>query len=322
MKKYSYSFIALLIFFSSCEKEELPIEPHDSGDVITSTVSVGSDYRWQVYYDLETNTVVGQNLKTAWDLAFECNGENVFLNSSKIMYAWNTQSTNFSSVTDTIGFYHGRGWDEASGNSDSTAIGNWQGNNFVYVIDRGYDESGIHQGFRKIQFLSVNSSSYSIRFAELNGNGDTTFTIPKDTAYNFTFLSFQNNGSLLQIEPPKHAWDLVFTQYTHIFYDEIPVTPYLVTGCLLNSYQTSALLDSNISFENIDFNYASGKILSPNRNSIGYDWKEYIGSTYVTKPQFNYIIQDANGILYKLHFIDFYDNTGEKGNPKWEIQQL
>ena len=314
--------VAVILLFSSCKKGELPIPKHDSGNVITATVNMESNYKYQVYVDLKTNTVVGQNLKTAWDIAFEASpeGKHIRLNSSKAMYAYDTGETDFDAITDTSGFASGRSWDAPSGNLDSTAIGEWEGENHVYIIDRGYNENGVAQGFRKIVFQSVNETSYQVKFAQLNGTGLTTLTIAKDDLYNFQFLSFTSSG-VVMIEPPKADWDLVFTQYIHVFY-EPELTTYLVTGCLLNHSGTRSVYDGATDFSAINFSKVPGYVFSDAINTIGYDWKEFNGTTYVVHAEKNYIIEDREGFYYKLHFIDFYNSAGVKGNPKWEYQQL
>lgn len=320
--KNQFLFVSFLfIGFFSCKKEELPVPKHDPGNVLTSTVDMDATYKWQVYFDLETNSVVGQNLKTAWDLGFEngVSGFHIVLNTSKFMFACNTGSSDFSSIIDTLGYQSNRKWDSPSGRLDSTAIGNWQGMNNVYIIDRGYNEIGAHQGFRKIQFLSVDATSYTVRFALLSGEGDTNLVINKNDDYNLTLLSFSTANTVL-IEPPKYSWDLVFTQYTHIFYH--PTEPYLVTGCLLNRYNTECVVDSVSAFSDIVFDGINYSNFSNDINVIDYDWKTYIGGTYVTNSYKNYIIKDCEGFYYKLHFIDFYNQWGIKGNPKWEFQKL
>jgi hypothetical protein len=321
MKKI-FLVIVFLPFFFSCEKEELPVAPHDPGNVITSTVNMEQNYRWQIYYDLGTNSVVGQNLRSAWDIGFEtsASGHTVILNTSKAMFAWNTGDTSFAAVTDTAGFSLYKSWDEPSGNPDSTAVGNWTSIHPVYIIDRGYNENGQPQGIRKMKIQSVNAAGYSVRFANMNGSGDTTLFIPKDTTYNFTFLSFANGGQTVMIEPPKTTWDLVFTQYLHVFHD--PVQPYLVSGCLLNHYHTTAARDTTTDFSVIDYTQATSSTFFTSINTIGYDWKFFDGNTYTTDPSKNYIILDQDGVYFKLHFIDFYNTSGIKGNPKWEMQQL
>lgn len=310
------------LLFCSCDKEELPAVAHAAGADLTATVDMNNDYRYQIYFDLATNTVVGQVPKTSWDLGFDtdANGSSIIVNSSKAMYAYNTGDTAFVSLTDTSGFTAGKMWDAISGNLDSTAIGNWTVNHHTYIIDRGYSETGQHQGFRKVRFESVSTTEFVVRFANMNGSNEVVMTVPKDSTYNFTFLSFSNGGQLVSVEPPKRDWDLVFTQYIHIFFN--PTEPYLVTGCLLNRYNTSAILDSTVEYTDITFASAGTYTLSPLINTIGYDWKAWNGTTYVTYPEMNYIILDQHGYYYKLHFVDFYNANGVKGNPKWEFQHL
>jgi heme-binding HmuY-like protein len=322
LNKYISVISFSVLLMCSCKKDELPVPAHDPGNVITAAVDMEANYKWQFYYDLKTNTVVGQNIKTVWDLGFETSpdGFRVILNTSKAMFAKNAGSSGFSLITDTIGFAATKKWDEASGNPDSTAIGDWRTTNNTYIIDRGFNETGVHQGFRKIQFQSVDAEKYMVRFANMNGTGETVLQINKDSIYNFTFLSFTTNNVLI-VEPPKASWDLVFTQYTHIFYDG-EVTPYLVTGCLLNRYNTKTKMDSTTSFITIGFSDIENYTLSESINTIGYTWKEFTGGIYVTLSQMNYIIKDNEGFYYKLHFIDFYNTSGVKGNPKWEYQQL
>lgn len=314
-------FLSSVMILSSCVKEELPVPKHDPGNIITNSVNMGSNYKWQVYFNLKNNTVVGQNLKTIWDLGFETSsdGYRIILNSSKAMYAAKTNQTDFSLVTDTVGFSAFKNFDSPTGDMEQTAIGDWRLiPNQVYLIDRGYNEVGAHQGFRKIVIQSVDNYSYNIHFSQLNGSGETTLQIPKDIDYNFTFLSFTTSSTVM-VEPPKIDWDIVFTQYL----EELS-TPYLVTGCLLNRYQTTAKADSIMGFNSINYDFALSQILSSNINVIGYDWKEYnfTTSSYLVFPNKNYIIQDQNGFYYKLHFIDFYNNSGIKGNPTFEFQKL
>lgn len=314
-------FLSSVMILSSCVKEELPVPKHDPGNVITNTVNMGSNYKWQVYFNLKNNTVVGENLKTIWDLGFETSsdGYRIILNSSKAMYAAKTNQTDFSLVNDTTGFSAIKDFDSPTGNMEQTAIGDWRLiPNQVYLIDRGYNELGSHQGFRKIVFKSVNNYSYTIHFSQLNGTGETTIQVPKDSNYNFTFLSFTTSSTVM-VEPPKIDWDIVFTQYL----EELS-TPYLVTGCLLNRHKTTAKIDSITAFNSINYDFALTQLLSANINIIGYDWKEYsfTTSSYIVFPNKNYILQDQNGFYYKLHFIDFYNNSGIKGNPTFEFQKL
>ncbi len=322
MKRYLYTF-ALIIFFNACRKAELPVPKHDPGSVTSATVNMDANYQWQIYYDLKNNMVAGKNLKTSWDIGFNASpdGFQVILNTSKSMLAYNTGSADFSGMPDTNGMAANLHWDEPTGNIDSTAIGDWRIQKNVYIIDKGYDEKGKHLGYHKLRMLDVNETAYTIRIADLNGNGDTTLHITKDSSYNFQFISLPGRN-LVIAEPPKDKWDVMFTQFTHVFYNLDPPQPYQVTGCLLNRYHTQAIMDSSLAFQEITYDYALTKTLSPAINSIGYAWKVYSGGTYVINYKMNYIIRTQNAMYYKLYFTDFYDSDGIKGNPAWEFQQL
>lgn len=322
-------FIALIILMAGaltgCMKKELPVKPHDPGNVTTATVDMGKPYKWQVYYNLKTNTVVGQNLKTVWDIGFETSatGYHIILNSAKSMFALNTGKKDFNEVSykDTAGFGMHKKWDAPSGDMDSTAIGNWQNNTTVYLLDRGYDQNGAWQGMEKVQILTVSDSNYTLRFAAVSGAGDTTLEVKKDPAYNLSFVSFSARAQVT-VEPPKATWDIVFSQYTYIFYDYSPPMPYLVTGCLLNRYNTKAVKDTTSQFGQIAYANIGNYQFAADIATIGYNWKTFNGTSYIINTAYNYVIQTADGRYYKLHFTGFYNTGGVEGNPKWEYQLL
>ncbi|MCC6185895.1 MAG: HmuY family protein [Chitinophagaceae bacterium] len=315
-------FLSLL--FTSCLKEELPVPQKAKGDEQSATVQLGEDYRWQVYYSLKLNSEVGRNLYTTWDLGFEngANGRRIFLNGAKfkmVIYKTNKYDLDAVSITDTIGV--ASQIDMPSGSLDSTAIGNWKPSE-VFIVHRGTDELGNDLGLRKIQILSVSATSYSVRFAELDGSNAHSLTLTKDNAYNFVHLSFDDAGKIVKVEPPKAEWDIVFTKYTY-YYSDLDMR-YSVVGAVVNSYNTNAgLLDSISSFESIDLAQAAKVSLSPFKGAIGFEWKTYdINSgKFTVNASKLYVIQSSDGLLYKMRFIDFY-KSGIKGNPQWEYQRL
>lgn len=324
MKYLKYlSIILAVVGFTSCERDEKAVPKPLPNDAEHDSLSMGSNYAWQVYYDLETGKMVAKNKKTDWDLGFEtaADGFHVFLNSGKSMFVYNTHNSNFDAVNDTAGKLKDRSWDEASGNPDSTAIGDWTKDKYVYLIDRGYDENGERVGFKKVQFLKVDASSYEVKIADINGSNMVQKVIGKDAAYNLMFLSLQASD-LVSVEPPKDKWDIVFTQYTHVFYDTEEIMPYLVTGCLMNRYNTEAVKDTVNTFDEINFDLLQTFTFSKAINTIGYDWKIYSNNVYTTNPDFIYIIKNRNDLYFKLHFLDFYNATGEKGSPSFEYQKL
>jgi len=129
----------------------------------------------------------------------------------------------------------------------------------------------------------------------------------------------------MEIQPEKTGWDLWFTQYTDLlFTDENEPYPYIVTGVLLNSNNVIAAFDTTMSFDDISSDDLLNFEFSTNQNKIGYEWKYYDfdNAVYTVFSNYNYIIRDVEGFYYKLRFIGFYNNQGEKGYPTIEYQQL
>jgi hypothetical protein len=325
-RKNTILLLTLLSVFSSCLNKETPVPLKPKGAETTASVEMGEDYHWQMYFSLKNNTMVGKALYNSWDLGFEneASGYHIVLNGGKFgMMAYRTAKTDFAAVTikDTTGI-EGR-IDMPSGSLDSTAIGDWRNSNTVYIINRGTNESAKWQGFEKIQVLSVDATKYVVRFSAIDGSNEKTMDIPKDNQYNLGFLSFADGGKTLTVEPPKAEWDIVFTKYTHYYYDL--EMPYSVVGCLLNRYQTvGGLLDSTSKdFAAIDLEKASKVKLTSFNSAIGFDWKYYDLNTakYTVASNKHFVILSQQGVYYKLRFVDFYQ-AGVKGAPKWEYQQL
>ena len=318
MKYFPYIFF--FIFIISCEQEELPISPHQTGDVLAQQIEMLQDYRYQVFYNLENNEIISENLKTDWDLGFENtpNGFHIVLNSSTysgLSYIENQQFDDVISSNNLIW-----SWDNPNGSLDSTAFGDYRLFSGFFVIDRGFDFQGSQRGFKKLKIDSVNSQFYTITYSNLDNSELNTFQIYKDNFYRYSCFSFSDD-TIIDIEPPLTEWDLVFTQYTHLFSDTIQPS-YLVTGVLSNNLNIA--IDTNNNFNDINYEMIGDYYFKNNHDMVGYNWKEYDlnAGEYTVFSNINYIIQDKNDKYYKLHFIDFYNNLGEKGYPKFEIQEL
>jgi hypothetical protein len=117
--------IVCIILLTSCFKEDDKIVPHDPGDVKTQVIELTKDYRYQVYFDLSSEKIISTNLKTEWDLGFECSekGWHIILNTSNFMLAAKSGLTDFDQPVDTVGYKWN--FDVSTGDPDSTAIGQW-----------------------------------------------------------------------------------------------------------------------------------------------------------------------------------------------------
>ena len=307
--------------FFSCEKEEIPISPHSPGNIQTNQIELGTDYRFQTFYDLGSNSIVSNNLKTEWDLGFESgiDGYHIILNSSTYSSLAYVDNVSFYDTISTSNLTWN--WDNPDGNLDSTAFGDYRNKNGFFVYDRGFDLNGNSRGYKKILIDSINDFLYQIIYSNLDNSEPNSFNINKDNSVEFTCFSFDLN-TVENIQPPSNDWDLLFTQYTHLYSDT--TTPaYLVTGVVLNS-EVLVAEDNSFSFEEINYSTINQLNFTYNKDAIGFDWKEYNfdAGFYTVNSNLNYIIKDRQQRYFKLRFTDFYNSNGDKGCPTFEIQEL
>lgn len=323
--------IKVLIFLSlltGCFPEDNKVVPLDI-DIVEIPWSM---YDYQTWFSLQDMSVTSYNSFTDWDLGFESNGSghHIILNTSRFMYAGNTESTDFvgitSNICDTMIF------DDSSGDLNKTAIGKWA--DFtnpdipvypkkVYIIDLGSDNNGVPYGFKKIIFEHFENNTYWIHFSNLDGSYDNYFQIPTDTERSFTLFSFRNGGTIAPVQPINNEWDLCFTQYSTILFDDNNVaTPYLVRGVYLNPAGTTAARDTINSFYDITAYDVDNYTFSSSQDAIGYEWKDYKNDSYKINPGIFYILKDQRGEYYKLKFTGYYNNSGARGYPSFQVNIL
>jgi hypothetical protein len=327
------SFFAFACLMSSCEKEEKALVLPPATGASHASVNMGNNYERQIYFDFETGLPVFTSDPDSWDLAFEAgaNGRHIFMNGGRDVYVHNTHLQRMSEVTELpqgvssgVGF---RGWqyDASSWDPDSTGIGDWFGTDgitkgevYIVRLDVG--------AYMKMRILAANASIYSIEWAPLESTSPnpSAASIVKDSAFNYIYFSFKNGT--VQPEPAKNTWDVVFTKYRPMVYESTlkkPV-PYPARGVLLNPSNTRGAADSTTAFDQITLQKALTYQQSSARDVIGYDWKQYGFSTthYVVNRAKNYILYTRKDQIYKLHFLDFYNSAGEKGNPMFEYHRL
>jgi hypothetical protein len=338
MQYYLGCLVVLMALITSCVKDEKPVDKPSI--VETVQIPMGAEYEDQFYFDLESNQTVKRVSRFDWDLAFEstADGNLVFINGYKFMFAYNTGKTKFDSTYTYSALL--RRWDEPNGDLNKTAFGEWGdvaspgtviGKGNIYLVDRGYNVNLDTFGLRKVMVNGLENGNYSVSFGTLNSATPTTVVIPKVEGYNKVFLSFDNGGEIVSIEPLKANWDINFTRYTHVFYGPVPgfpptdTLPYQVVGVLgnyLNGVEV-AKLDS-ADFATFTLADAASVTFSGEQDALGFDWKNFTLSdeNYEVKPQKLYIIKSVEGNYYKLRFVEFYNNAGTKGYPTFEVQLL
>ena len=324
MKHTIYGILAFALLLSGCLQDEAPIPKREPGDVESAMVAMGVDYDNQLYYDLETGLVVTQNIKTDWDLAFGNSLEDhfIYLNGSRAMFAGQTDSDDFSETPDPAAVDLRA--DVPSGNSDSTAFRHLINiGQRVGVVDLGRDLSGTPVGQFKMQVIEHDLTGWRIRVGELADPVGNEVTVSHGLASrNFRFFQYASR-EVLDIEPPQNDWDLWFTQYMERLPFNGDTLDFLVTGVLINPYNVGVAEDDLAEFDDITRDYAERLDYETFRNAIGYDWKRYdFDLGHIVNPLKVYVIRDTEGAYYKLRFIDFYNDDGDKGHPLFEYQRL
>lgn len=317
--RISYLLFVLLLV-SACAKDEIPVAyvaPDLQQGTFITQIEMSSDYRYRTYYDLESDSVVARHRKKDWDLGFS-SGETdsrIRLNSSKLMSVWRVDDVPFEEIQSLQG--EGPFYDAADGSE--AALDEWLTGEGIYIIDRGIDAEGNLMGRVKIELLGMNASSFDLRYAVLGGSVIYEVTVPKDTTVNMVMLSFDDGVQWL--EPAKEDWDILFTHYTLFFEDLFGQqnVQYLVAGALINPYLVEAQDLDLTDFDAIDAPYLQSIEMSVAEDVIGYDWKEFtlVGESYsIVENAFG--IHTVEGNQYKLQFMSFLDENGDRGAPTFQ----
>lgn len=321
---------ACSLFVVSCQKPDEPIVlPQQNGSQRVE-IDMGEEYTDQLFFDFETNSIVYTSPILSWDLAFEAspNGYHVFMNGAAKVLTYNTHETDILSVKDDPKLPDNK-WqmDASCGLVDSTGIGEWLNGGMtkkeVYIIK--LDPTHHQDTFKKLQLLAVTEDKYIIQYGDLRSSNVKMITIPKNQNYNYVYFSFAENA-IVNPEPPKNTWDIVFTRYRIIYY-YLSNFAYPVTGVLHNPNNTTCAVDSITKYEGIEASTLLGYSFKKHRDVIGYDWKIVNidrgnnSATYTVNKAKTYTIKNRNGHYFKMRFLDFYKN-GVKGYPTFEFQRI
>jgi hypothetical protein len=317
----------MALIFGACEKPEELWELPPAGTETVSSVNMGPAYDNAVFFSLKTGAAEIRNTYS-WHLGFATGSSDnhIVMNGGNEVQLHQTGDTTFAQTMDPRKISNWL-WDNPNGKPDSTAFAGWcdsasgLSRNMVYVIDLG---SKATVRYKKIKILAVTASAFLIRYADIDGGNEKAVEVAKNAGANFTYFNLVTNKPVA-FEPENFSWDLVFMRYRHVYYDMEPITPYYVNGALINTQSVQVKETKEFAFELIDLAKASDIILTHKADEIGYDWKFFdLNGTgkYVVDSRKVFIIKDKEGYLYKLKFIDFYDETGAKGVPKFAYQRL
>lgn len=351
--------LCLSVFiFSSCSSDDDatgPIEIIIEGATIAPEVG-GPNQPNQVYIDLSSKTTTAVK-RDSWDLGFY-SGSNfrVVLNGSVYMAAAQLSGTDIDAVNSTtteivelqpqveVGTFDaisGTFIDSPDGNILGTAISEISSTdsaNHVYLVNLG-DEvpttapatgsttvSGDHRGWKKIRILR-NGEGYKLQYADLDATTHNEIEIPKNADFEFTFFSF-NTKSIVNVEPAKGHWDLNFTVFTNIIqgYGAYGYADFIVNNAKANvkAYLVDSEAEAGLDYDNFTFADVVASNFTNDQRSIGSTWRNGGGPEALPTLKDNvfYVINDADGNLYKLKFLALTNETGERGYPQFIYKLL
>ncbi len=311
----------------------------------------------QVYVDLGGRAMYAVK-RNSWDLAFFSDDNfRVKINGSLYMAAGKIEGTlSIDDVRDNttiqrmqelvkVGTFDPANLafiDNPSGNPEGTAIGEIKTDdnlNPVYLLNLGYNPgednvpvgsvmvAGEERGWKKIRILR-REQGYLLQYADLNDTTHKEILIQKSPGFNFTFFSFTTESTVL-VEPSKKSWDLNFTVFTNkVYQGDDPKGSYGYSDFILQN-RYGGVTAYKVVIPKGDKNYynqyslkdVNKALLSLDYQVIGGTWRDVATGKILFKDVF-YVINDSKGNFYKMKMLDFLNEKGERGYPKFEYSLL
>ncbi|WP_103071780.1 HmuY family protein [Aquimarina sediminis] len=318
------------------------------GGIISPKVG-GANEPNQVYVDLSAQSQVDV-LRDSWDLGFYGGSEfRVSINGSIFMGAAQLDATDINTVKEadvtaikdlikTSAPNTAQYFDGPTGEITKTVIAEvseTDAENKVYLLKLGFEVStkaaevggvelsGDLRGWKKIRILR-SGDDYVLQHADIAATTFEEIKISKDSDYNFRFFSF-NTKNIVDVEPKKEKWDLNFTVFTNILdfgggnLGGYGYSDYVVTNLKggANSYM---VMTADFTYEDFTLANVNNANFIVDQRGIGSNWRSvFTGSV---KDDRFFVVKDTDGNLYKIRFNALTDDSGVRGNPKFEYTLL
>ena len=304
---------------------------------VNDSVSTGASYANDVYYNMNSGST-GSSANNNWHIAFQMAPQfgpsssasilaNHAVNNVQVFSLNLSATTKFAtlSASDTVGKTNPER--ELVGSNKTWNIGAFnrnkdQSNLFDYGWGK-YNQTTNNLSGDSIYLVKIgtttaykiwvqeyvshpaDSIAWKVRIATFSGGSDTTLIIPRNKApFNFTdrLFAYVNLGTytILDREPSKSNWDLVFTRYKDTATQ---------MGLTLTMNVSGVLQHPNVSIAEVP-NAAMPSLANLNFidsiNTIGYDWKYFPGSYPYVVSNTNYFVKNKlSNMYYVLQFTAF-----------------
>jgi len=313
MKKFLFLIILPTLFFVSCKKDSSTIDD-------TITVDMGTNSIYDTYYSFDKGQVK-TIANTDWDIAFSVPvmTASIIISEGAGVQLWCVGDTNAwskvnqSTINNLQPRYNDKSnWMNGAFNQNSVypfnfGWGTYQMDTHNVIGDSIYIIKLTDGSYKKLFIREKNGSAdtYVLRWANPDGSHQVDTSISPATysaTKNFIHYSILNK-KLIEAEPDKDKWDLLFTNY--IVKLQTGPTSFMdqpVVGVLANK-DVKLLKVTGIAPENASLSDSTSGF-SSQADLIGWDWKTYNQNTsqYSITADTSYFAKLAGGSIYKIYF--------------------
>ncbi|MBL4707247.1 MAG: T9SS type A sorting domain-containing protein [Flavobacteriales bacterium] len=278
---------------------------------ITDTVSIGTGYTDQVWYNLDSGTETSVN-GSSWDLGFQINGFSAAILANTAygaeVYKYPNGDTGNWTNLDTAGINSWTPWHNPSTTwgqgafnmgkdaSNFSDLG-WGNYNFIthhVIADSLFVWKTATGVIYKVWIQSLISGSYNFLVADYNGTNVNTVALAKSnfSGKNFGYYSIAQD-SVLDLEPASNSWELTFSKYI----EDLGI-PYSVSGIRINAGIEAVQvypINNTTTYDSAAIHTYSSEI-----NTIGHDWKRYNFGTS------SYDIEDSTVYFVKIDSVTYW----------------
>ncbi|MBC7872684.1 MAG: HmuY family protein [Ferruginibacter sp.] len=340
--------------FAACKKDTDPViivKPSNGAQIQFNGLAgaePGSAAGNLVFLDFSSNktTTVA---RASWDLGFYCGSDfRVILNNTTGAGAKVLAKNDLTTVTfaDTTGLTLAVNqfnpqpselayFDDIAGSISATAIPAVSATaalNNVVIVNRGTAGSIAPRPWIKLRVLRNTSGGYTLQYAGITETTFRTLQVPKDGAWHFTFVSFDNG--LVEVQPEKEKWDLVWSYSVFQTNFGAGLVPYNFSDLIAVNHLSGVQVKENIyadaaiataAYTAFNRDSVNNTTLATGRWTMGSNWRSASptpGLSGVKKDRF-YIIKDPAGNVYKLKCLSFHaDDGGTRGKPEFKYELI
>lgn len=303
-------FIGALVSISllwSCEKEELPKPILDHQGSVFQVLEMGENYGNQVGFSLQHAQINTLDVMD-WDIYIYPN-KDIRINTSRFMKVLKVNSENDFVVEHPDTDFN---YDEYSSNAFDFKLLVSEDVNY-YILDLGRNVEGdvLYKLYLKIHLSSDNLVSLEYKKAEETNWTSKQIELTSSFGHFYSFLSEVQMVNPLFVQSDFYCGGYI-TRFEEAELD------YLVRGILVNITKDISLAQvDDKTYEDITLDDVTSFDFRNQIDEIGYDWKAYNidEGLYIVDDTKVYIVKYSNGLIYKLKFIDYYNDKGEKGYP-------